>query len=196
MNEMLDDVSRHRLARRLNGAAAQLDDAASPVVVVDLDAFDANATDLVRRAAGKPIRLASKSVRIPALIERALAREGFSGVLAYQLREALWLVAEGVTEDAVMGYPSVDRVALEQLVANERSLACVTLMVDDPAQLDVVESLRRGSTAPLRVAIDIDAGLRLGPRTSVPSGPRCTTPNRSSTSLGTSPPGPVSGWWA
>ncbi|MCS6712625.1 amino acid deaminase/aldolase [Brachybacterium sp. EF45031] len=35
-----------------------------PVVVVDLDAFDANAGDLVRRAQGRPIRVASKSLRV------------------------------------------------------------------------------------------------------------------------------------
>ena len=44
-----------------------------PFAVVDLDAFDANAADLLRRAGGTPIRLASKSVRCRALIERALA---------------------------------------------------------------------------------------------------------------------------
>ena len=60
-------------------------------MVVDLDAFDANAADLRRRAGGTPIRLASKSVRVPALIRRALDQEGFRGVLAYTLAEALWL---------------------------------------------------------------------------------------------------------
>ena len=65
------------------------------MVVVDLDAFDANAADLARRAGGKPIRVASKSLRVPALIERALAAPGLPGVLAYTLREALWLVRAG-----------------------------------------------------------------------------------------------------
>ena len=57
-------------------------------MVVDLDAFDANAADLVRRAGGTPVRVASKSLRVPALVERALATPGFDGVLAYTLREA------------------------------------------------------------------------------------------------------------
>ena len=65
-------------------------------MVVDLDAFDANADDLVRRAGGKPVRVASKSLRVPALIERALAHEGFRGVLAFTLREALWLHEQGI----------------------------------------------------------------------------------------------------
>ena len=50
-----------------------LDDPATPMVVVDLDAFDANAADLVRRAARQAVRVASKSLRVPALCERALA---------------------------------------------------------------------------------------------------------------------------
>ena len=64
-------------------------------MVVDLDAFDANADDLVRRAGGTPIRVASKSVRVPALLSRVLARDGFHGVLGYTLAEALWLEEQG-----------------------------------------------------------------------------------------------------
>ena len=108
------DAARYQLARRLNHAVAGLEDPATPMMVVDLDAFDANAADLVRRAAGKPIRVASKSLRIPALLERALAEPGFAGVLAYSLREALWLVRNGITDDVVMGYPTVDRGALRR----------------------------------------------------------------------------------
>ena len=85
--------------------SAGLEDPATPMVVVDLDAFDANAADLARRAAGKPVRVASKSLRVPALVERALATPGFAGVLAYSLREALWLVREGVTDDVGDGLP-------------------------------------------------------------------------------------------
>ncbi len=155
------DAVRHQLARRLGNAVAGLDDPGPPMVVVDLDAFDANAADLVRRADGKPVRVASKSLRIPALVRRALAAPGFAGVLAYSLREALWLVREGVTDDVVMGYPTVDRVALADLLADEDARAKVTLMVDDPAHLSLVEKLAPpGATA--RVAIDIDAGLRMG----------------------------------
>ena len=130
------------------------------MVVIDLDAFDANAADLVRRAGGKPIRVASKSLRVPALIQRALARPGFAGVLSYSLREAHWLVREGVTDDVVMGYPTVDRGALAELLADDHARKRVTLMVDDPAQLALIEAA--GGGHPTRVAIDIDAGLRLG----------------------------------
>jgi D-serine deaminase-like pyridoxal phosphate-dependent protein len=155
------DAARHQLARRLNAAVAGLGDPATPMVVVDLDAFDANAADLVRRAAGKPVRVASKSLRIPALVARALALPGFAGVLSYSLREALWLVRQGLSDDVVMGYPSVDRGALRDLLADEDARSRITLMVDNPAHLSLVEACG-SSTSGVRVAIDIDAGLRLG----------------------------------
>ena len=78
-----DSISRNRLAARLDTAVREHDDPISPpVFVVDVDAFDANAADLVTRTGGKPIRVASKSVRVPALIRRALSHDGFRGVLA------------------------------------------------------------------------------------------------------------------
>jgi D-serine deaminase-like pyridoxal phosphate-dependent protein len=156
-------VARNRLWARLSAAVADLDPPpATPEMVVDLDAFDANAADLVRRAQGKPIRLASKSVRVPALIERALAVEGFHGVLAYTLREALWLEREGITDDIVIAYPTVDRAALAELVTSAPAASRITLMIDDVAQLDVIDSVRPSHDVTVRVALDIDAGLRFG----------------------------------
>ncbi|MCW2838129.1 MAG: D-threonine aldolase [Marmoricola sp.] len=154
------DAARHHLARRLGRAVAGLEDPTTPMVVVDLDAFDANAADLVRRAAGKSIRVASKSLRVPALVQRVLAGPGFSGVLAYTLREALWLVDQDISDDVVMGYPTVDRGALRTLLADEKARSRITLMVDSPAHLSLVEAC--GDAKGARVAIDVDAGLRMG----------------------------------
>ena len=50
----------------------------------------------LRRAAGKPIRVASKSLRCRALLRRVLdSSPGFQGVLAFTLPEALWLAGHG-----------------------------------------------------------------------------------------------------
>lgn len=160
--QVADAAARDRLAERLTAAVGRLEDPHQPLVVVDLDAFDANADDLARRAGGRPIRVASKSLRVPALVSRALAHDGFAGVLAYTLREALWLVANGVSDDVVLGYPTVDAGALHELTLSPAALAAITLMVDDPAHLDVVDAART-SDVPVRVALDVDAGLRLGP---------------------------------
>ncbi len=115
-------VDRNRLWARLKDAVdAHGSPLSTPLMVVDLDAFDANADDLVRRAGGKPVRVASKSVRVPALLRRALARDGFQGVLAYTLAEALWLEEEGISDDVVVAYPSVDRRSLARLVESPRA---------------------------------------------------------------------------
>ncbi|GAA1931997.1 amino acid deaminase/aldolase [Nocardioides lentus] len=168
-------ADRDALAARLDRALTSYGAGgrARPVVVVDLDAFEANAADLVRRAGGTPVRVASKSVRVPGLLRRALAVPGCRGVLAYTVREALWLVHEGVTDDVLVAYPSTDVDALADLAGDADAAAAVTVMVDDPAHLAMLDEARSGHDAPavLRVALDLDAGLlapgwRLGPRRS------------------------------
>ncbi len=159
-------VRRRELGRRLVTAVASArergDDLPTPLLAVDLEAFDANADDLVRRAAGTRIRLASKSVRVPALLQRALRHDGITGVLAYTLREALWLFEQGITDDLLVAYPTVDTRALADLVSSPAAATAITLMVDDVAHLDVVDSVRRSLAVPVRVALDVDAGLRVG----------------------------------
>ncbi|GAB6985870.1 amino acid deaminase/aldolase [Nocardioides pyridinolyticus] len=158
-------MDRNHLWSRLNDAVAKQGvPLPTPVFVVDLDAFDANADDLVRRAHGKPVRVASKSLRVPALIERALAHPGFAGVLGFTLREALWLHEQRICDDIVIAYPTVDRGALADLLASPEAAAAITLMVDSVAHLDVVDSVRFGPDVEVRVAVDVDAGLQVGGR--------------------------------
>jgi D-serine deaminase-like pyridoxal phosphate-dependent protein len=93
------------------------------------------------------VRLASKSVRCRALIDRALGA-GLTGVLAFTLPEALWLAPDH--DDIVVAYPTVDRRALRELAdgpARER----VTVMVDCVEHLDLIEG-------PARICIEVDAG--------------------------------------
>jgi D-serine deaminase-like pyridoxal phosphate-dependent protein len=140
----------------LTAATAHLD---PPLAALDLAALDHNAADLVRRAGGKPVRVASKSVRCRWVIDRVLARDGFSGVMAYSLREACWLADNGV-RDILMGYPTADRGALADLAANPVHVESITLMVDDAEQLGLIRSVT--ADVALRVCLDVDASLRIG----------------------------------
>src|SRR5690348_17172028 len=115
---------------RCEQATARLD---PPFAVVDLAAFDGNAADLVRRAGGRPIRVASKSLRCRYLIERVLARPGYRGVMCYSLAEALWLQAAGTSDDLLVAYPAVDRAALGALAADVTARRRITLTVDSAA---------------------------------------------------------------
>jgi len=147
------------LRDRYDGATAHLE---PPVAIVDLAAFDANAAALSRLATGKPVRVASKSVRCPALLRRVLTRPGWRGVLAYTLAEAVRLVRAGVTDDAVVAYPSADRSALAALAADPVLAAAVTVMVDSTEHLDLIDAVAPPSRRPeLRLCLDLDASWRL-----------------------------------
>jgi D-serine deaminase-like pyridoxal phosphate-dependent protein len=131
----------------------------TPYAVLDLGALHANAEDLVRRAAGTPIRVASKSVRCREVLRRTLALPGYAGVLAYTLPEALWLA--GDVDDVVVGYPSVDRTALAQLASDELLASRVTLMIDSVEQLELTAAAIGAGGPRVRVCIELDASLRL-----------------------------------
>ncbi len=130
-----------------------------PVAALSIPALRYNALDMLVRSAGVPIRIASKSVRVREVIDATLALPGYAGILAFTLPEALWLA--DTHEDVVVGYPTVDRAALAALAIDERASARVTLMVDDLAQLDVVDAIAPPARrATIRVAIDADASWR------------------------------------
>ncbi|MCF8586889.1 alanine racemase [Gordonia liuliyuniae] len=134
----------------------------SPVLALDLDALEANINDLRRRANGVPIRVASKSLRVRSMIDHVLERDGFAGVLAYDVAEAHWLATESGVGDVLLGYPTCRREALAALLADETACTRVTLLVDDRAQLDVIDSVTPPGKRPtVRIAIDLDASLRV-----------------------------------
>src|SRR5690349_3336937 len=90
-------------------------DVQAPFAFVDLDAVWANAAGMLRRSRGKPIRIASKSVRCRAMLERLLDLDpGFQGILGFTLREAIWLWDQGF-RDLVVAYPTTDRGCLTRL---------------------------------------------------------------------------------
>ena len=158
--------------RRYNAATAHLE---PPFAIVDLAAMRANAASMARRAAGKPIRVASKSVRCRAVISQVLAMDGFRGIMAYTLPEALWLAGAGTDGDILVAYPTADRDALGRLAGDPAAAAAVTVMVDCAEHLDMIEKVIAGTAAasPVQVCIDIDTSyvaargrLRVGARRS------------------------------
>jgi D-serine deaminase-like pyridoxal phosphate-dependent protein len=148
--------------RSLDAATAHLD---PPFAVVDLAAFDSNAADLARRADGRPIRVASKSVRCRPLLERVLRAPGYAGVMAYSLAEALWLSGvwaetDLAGTDILVAYPTADRAALRELAGRERARAAVSVIVDSVAHLDFITDALGPGHPEIRVCLELDVSWR------------------------------------
>jgi D-serine deaminase-like pyridoxal phosphate-dependent protein len=110
----------------------------APFAFVDLDALRANAAEMKGRAGGKPIRVASKSVRCRALLRSILDSDpAFHGLMTFTLAESLWLHEHGF-EDLLLAYPTADRDALAQL--DERG---PVVMVDSTEHLDLIPGRAR-----------------------------------------------------
>jgi D-serine deaminase-like pyridoxal phosphate-dependent protein len=147
----------------------------APFAFVDLDAMESNAAEMLARAGSKPIRVASKSLRCRALLERTLASDTrFDGLMTFTLPETLWLAEQGF-ENLLLAYPTTDAGALAELAL--RSVAnpdgAPILMVDCVEHLDAIESVLGAGAAPIRVCIDLDASwwafggrVKLGPKRS------------------------------
>ena len=166
MSPAVDDSLHDRYEAIFEGIEA-------PFAFVDLGALGANADAMLARAAGKPIRVASKSVRCREVLERIDARdERFRGLLCFTLPEAL-MHAEAGRRDLVVAYPTVDRHAISRLaeLAQADPAAAPALMVDEAAQLDLIEGAVGAGPAPVPVAIDIDVGYR-ALRGAIQAGPK------------------------
>ena len=137
----------------LTAATAALD---APVGALHLGALRHNAHDMVRRAHGTPIRIASKSVRVRSVIEALLREPGYRGVLAYTLAEALWLA--DTVDDLVVGYPTAERGSIRRLATDPDLASRVTLMVDSTQQLDLIDAvLPPSQREEIRVCLELDA---------------------------------------
>ncbi|MCL2585884.1 MAG: amino acid deaminase/aldolase [Streptosporangiales bacterium] len=131
-----------------------------PFAVVDLDAFDANARDLVRRGNGVPIRVVTKSLRCRHLIERVLKRPGYRGIMCYSLPEALWLHETGVSDDILVAYPTANQTALRALAADPRAREHITITVDSTAHLDFVDETLGDDHPDIRLSLELDVSWR------------------------------------
>ena len=127
----------------------------APFAFVDLDAMWSNAAELLGRAKGTPIRVASKSVRCRDLLEAILAHDaGFRGLMTFTLTESLWLHEHGF-DDLLLAYPTADRAALAELGRLEDEGAPI-VMVDSVEQLDLIEAAAPRPARPIRVCIELD----------------------------------------
>ncbi len=150
-----------------------------PAAIVDLDAVDHNLDALLQACApGITIRLASKSIRVPAVLRHLVARGGarVRGLMTYHVGEAAYLAGQpggsGAFGDLLMGYPVACGGDLDALVRAPELIA----MLDSTEHVAALsEALKRreispdgretdaGADSPVRVCIDVDVSLRPAP---------------------------------
>lgn len=136
-----------------------------PAAAVDLDAFDRNVASVARllreKAPRQTLRLATKSVRVPALIRRVLASGGpYQGLMCYAAAEVGFLAEQGF-DDFLVAYPTVQWADLDVLRRIHRSGRRVRLVVDSLATIERIEFEMRGGETPFPLILDVDMSLRL-----------------------------------
>jgi D-serine deaminase-like pyridoxal phosphate-dependent protein len=131
-----------------------------PAALIDLDALEANAARLFApiARAGKRARLATKSLRCPALAAKLAELGNAIGYLTYTADETEFYARVGV-RDLLLAYPTVqphDAAAIAR--ANE--IATAAIVVDDPAQLGVLAAAARDAGTRIPIVIDVDMSWR------------------------------------
>jgi len=138
-----------------------------PAMLVDLDVLDANVRRLgqVAQRHGKRLRVASKSVRVPHLLQRILEVGGdtFQGLMCFSVQEASFLAVQGF-DDLLVAYPTVQAGDLDAALHMTREGVEVTLMLDSVEHVERIEEfcLARPDAAGhrLQVCIDVDMSYR------------------------------------
>src|SRR5689334_9779289 len=130
-----------------------------PFAYLDLDLLEQNAQQIALRAAGKRVRLASKSLRSVAVLRRLLAFDScFQGIMCYSPREAVYLSEQGFT-DLLIGYPVWHEEDIADIARATAEGAQITLMVDNSAHVAQIASVAQRYGVRLPLSLDIDMSL-------------------------------------
>jgi D-serine deaminase-like pyridoxal phosphate-dependent protein len=137
-----------------------------PCALVDLDALESNAATLnaIAGDARKKLRLATKSIRTPELIQKLLdvGAPTVQGLMTYTATEAAFLAEEGF-DDLLVAYPTAQKSDAELLAKLTQDGKLVSVVVDSDAQLQVLAAAGRKAGVEIRVVIEIDTSYRPGP---------------------------------
>ena len=128
----------------------------APFAFVDMNALDENIETINRRAKGRNIRIATKSVRCRYLlqyIEEKLAHD--FGFMAFTSEEALWLAQSGF-KNILIGYPMMDEKHVGEILSNTAYSQEITFMVDAYAHIEFLNKIAINYQQKVNVCVDID----------------------------------------
>jgi D-serine deaminase-like pyridoxal phosphate-dependent protein len=124
--------------------------------MVDLAALEENASRLLGGEGGKHVRIATKSIRSPALLRRLVdfGASRISGLMTYAARETPILLAHGF-RDLLLAYPTVLRSDVE-VVASSNKEATVAVIADAVEHLEALDAGAREAGVRIPVVVDVD----------------------------------------
>ena len=132
-----------------------------PFAYLDLDLLEQNIRQVVQRADGKRVRLASKSLRSVDVIRRILASNPcFQGIMCYSSREAVYLALQGF-DDLLIGYPAWNKLDIAAVARATSAGARITLMVDSVEHVQQIEAVASQHEVRLPLCLEIDMSLDL-----------------------------------
>ena len=131
-----------------------------PFAFVDLDRFDRNIQDILERADGKPLCVASKSVRCIALLKRIQAASPrFHAIMAYSAREAVFLSRNGF-DNILVAYPVCSEAAASGVCDALKEKKTIALMVDCEEHVRRLDALGAAAGVTIPCCMDIDMSGR------------------------------------
>lgn len=127
-----------------------------PFAYIDLDLFDRNIHQIAARAAKKRVRIASKSIRCVALMQRILASgEPYKGIMAYSAAEAVWLSEQGF-DNILVAYPTWNEAEITAVCEELQKGKYLVLMIDDERHIKRINQIAKQMDVMALVCMDID----------------------------------------
>lgn len=136
-----------------------------PMAIVDLNRFDQNAKTMAQSVEGTSltIRVATKSIRVPELIRRALnSHPKYQGLMCFSVQEAAFLAEQGFN-DLLIAYPSISAEDLDYLKQMHDAGLKVCMVIDHEKHLQALERTFQGAGRKFAVILELDLSMRLGP---------------------------------
>lgn len=133
-----------------------------PFAFIDADALAANAANIFGRLDGKLLRVATKSIRVPWVLQWLQQHYGgqISGYMTFHALESEWLASQGYT-DLLVGYPCYQAQDADALCRTNAAGATVRAMADLPQHLDALNAAAGRAGIVLPVCVDVDMSMKL-----------------------------------
>ena len=133
-----------------------LKDVRMPCAFLDMDSLDENISQILERANGTRIRVASKSVRSLPMLKYLLdAAPLIQGVMAFSGEEAVFLSQNGL-DDILLGYPVAQKASLEAICKEVAKGKKIILMIDNTEQAERANTIAAAQNVTLELCMDAD----------------------------------------